>query len=285
MTEEPIESLLRESAARLEARAGDAPAARLEAEVLLAHVAGVDRAQLLIRDRVEAATAERLRGLVEERVATARPVAYLVGQRAFRDFVLQVDERVLVPRPETELLVERFEQLLAEGAVPPGPVVDRGTGSGNLALSCCGRRPVVATDLSADALEVARANADRLGTGQGLLLVQGDGLACLRPASVAVIVANPPYVDRSEHAALPEDVGAHEPAMALYAGEGGYRAVFAALVSEARVVLVPGGWLIAEVGQGQADEVMATCRSQGLESVACRSDLAGIPRVVSARRA
>jgi release factor glutamine methyltransferase len=277
-------ALLAAATAALRARAGDLDTARLEAELLLAHALGVGRERLLTLASVPAPAARALQSAVAERVRTGRPVAYLVGRRAFLEFELAVDPRVLVPRHETELLIEVLDELLAAGTLPPGPVVDRGTGSGNLALGVRGRRPVLALDLSADALDVAGANLAALLPAARRLLVRADGLACLRPGSVAAVLANPPYVEPDEFERLPEDVRRHEPRAALVPGEGSARAMFMRLLSEARALLVPGGWLLTEVGAGQAPRVAELASVLGFGWTDVRRDLAGIERVVAARR-
>ena len=277
-------ALLAAATAALRPRAGDLAAARLEAELLLAHALGVARERLLTLASVPAPAARAFERDVQERVRTGRPVAYVVGRRGFLEFELAVDPRVLVPRPESELLIEVLDELLATGLLPPGPLVDRGTGSGNLALGVRGRRPVLALDLSADALAVARANLDALLPRAPRLLVRADGLSCLRPGRVAAVLANPPYVEPDEFVRLPEDVRLHEPREALVPGEGSARAMFTRLLSEARAVLAPGGWLLTEVGAGQAPWVAELASVLGFGWTDVRRDLAGIERVVAARR-
>ena len=279
------EAALRSAAAQLTARAGDLAGARLEADVLLAHVLGLTRAQLLLRGVLDESNRAAFCALVARRVETGVPVAYLTGRRGFRDLVLDVDERVLVPRPETETVVDVFEELISAGDLPPGPLVDRGTGSGNIALAVCGHRPVLATDLSIDALEVAAGNLRAATGGSGVTLVRADGLGFLRPGSVAAVLVNPPYVEPEQVASLPEDVRLHEPLTALVPGEGSARAMFERLLEQSRVALVNGGWLITEVGAGQAALVAGMASVRGFGWVFVRADLAGIERVVAARRA
>jgi release factor glutamine methyltransferase len=221
---------------------------------------------------------------VTERAETGRPVAYLVGSRGFLELELTVDERVLVPRPETEIVVECFLALLAGGAVPSGPVADRGTGSGNIALAVCDRRPVIATDISRDALAVASANVAACGARGRVQLVAADGLRCLRAESLAAVLANPPYVAPEDVARLPEDVRRHEPLVALVPGEGSVPAMFTRLLAESRAALRPGGWLVTEVGAGQAALVASLASVHGFGWVDIHPDLSGIERVVAARR-
>jgi len=278
------EETLRSAAARLTDRAGGLAGARLEAEVLLAHELGITRAQLLLRGALAGDEARAFETLVARRVETGVPVAYLTGRRGFRDLDLSVDERVLVPRPETETLVDVVEELLAAGQLPFGRLVDRGTGSGNIALSVCAHRPVVATDISAAALEVAAANRAAAPGGASVCLVRADGLSFLRPGSVAAVLANPPYIEPEQVDGLPEDVRRHEPLAALVPGEGSAQAMYARLLDEGRAALVPGGWLITEVGAGQSALVAGMASVRGFGWVDVRPDLAGIERVVAARR-
>lgn len=277
------DALLARAAARLLPRAGAAAAARLEAEVLLAHALDAPRSRLLLLDAVPEPARLRFERDVDERVATGRPVAYLTGRRGFLEFELEVGPAVLVPRPESELLVERWHALLDGGSLPPGPVADRGTGSGNLALGVRGRRPVLALDNSAPALGVARRNLRRWPAWP-VQPVLADGLSCAAPGSLAAVLANPPYVEPSEFASLPEDVRRHEPRGALVPGEGSVRAMFARLLAEARAALVPGGWLLSELGAGQAGLVTALASAGGYERIELLPDLAGHPRVLMARR-
>jgi release factor glutamine methyltransferase len=262
----------REAAARLAAAGIDT--AQLDAELLLAHVLGVDRAALLLHPDRELTAAEEdaFEALVRRREAR-EPVAYLLGSRGFRRIDLVVDRRVLVPRPETELLVEAALDL------PRGArVVDVGTGSGAVALALKDERPdleVLATDSSEDALAVARANAERLGLE--VAFARGD---LLDPVSdpLDAVLSNPPYVADADP--LPADVADFEPAAALYAGPDGL-AVVRRLVAQAAA---RAPFLAIEVGAGQAPAVAEVAREAGFEHVEARRDLAGIERVVVARR-
>jgi len=280
----PTDDVLRRLAERLLPRAGDFATARLEAELLLAHALGTTRAGLLLRPAVDGPGQDAAAALAERRARDGEPVAYLIGRRGFRELELAVDSRVLVPRPETELVVDVFLELHDAGSLPPGAVADRGTGSGNLALSVCDRRGVLASDLSVDALAVAAANVRAAGAEERVLLVAADGLAHLRPRALAAVLANPPYVEPAEHARLPDDVRLHEPRLALVPGEGSAQAMFARLLREAHAALAPGGWLITEVGAGQAPWVASLASVSGFGWLAVHPDLAGVERVVAARR-
>lgn len=231
---------------------------------------------------IERALHRRLRG---------EPLAYAVGEAAFRDLVLQVDARVLIPRPETEVVVEEALRVTAERA--GGVAVDIGTGSGAIALALAteGRFDrVLATDVSADALAVAQGNADRLAatvaaTEARMAPVEcriGADLAPLQGVSARVIVSNPPYIAYEEAAALPASVRDWEPTVALFAAHGGL-ARYEVLVQGARRHLEPGGWLVLELDASRAAPVAAMAAAAGYEQVQVKQDLAGRDRVLLAR--
>jgi release factor glutamine methyltransferase len=249
---------------------------RLDAEVLLAHVLGVDRAALLVdRDlAVEGQAVRAFQGAVRRRAFDREPVAYVTGVKGFRRLELQVDPRVLIPRPETETLVEAAIELVPQGA----RVVDVGTGSGAVALALKDERPdleVTATDVSEDALAVARANAERLGLH--VAFAHADLLAGV--GDFDAVLSNPPYVE--DGAELAPEIVRHEPSLALRAGPQGLD-VLRALVPAAAAM---GAELLAvEVGSGQADAVAALTREAGFARAERRRDLASIERVVVAWR-
>jgi len=279
-------ALVRAAAERLRSgRAKGDP--RLEAELLLASVLGVKRLELVLKpeEPVSEEQAAAFRAAVERRMA-GEPIQYIMGVAAFRELDLLVDRRVLIPRPETEVLVEEVLRWAAERAAQAGrglTAADIGTGSGAIALSLLKEGPfehVVATDTSRDALEVARENAERLGLADRLELRHGALLAPLRGERFDVIVSNPPYVADSERDTLPVDVREWEPAGALFAGPTGLE-VLAVLVEEAPLNLRPCGLLALEVGAGQAEEVAWRIRRRGAyNEPRVAPDLAGIQRVV-----
>ena len=251
---------------------------RLDAEVLLAAALGIDRTALFLdpEREVTGPAVRAFQDAVRRRSSGREPVAYITGTRGFRHIELAVDARVLVPRPETELLVEAGVELLADGA----RVADVGTGSGAVALALADERPdleVVATDSSADALAVARANAARLALD--VRFVHGDLLAYV--GEVDAVVSNPPYVAEAARAALAPEILRHEPPGALFAGEDGLdvirRLVPAAADAGARL-------LALEIGAGQAAAVAELMGKAGFAEVAARRDLAGIERVVVGTR-
>jgi release factor glutamine methyltransferase len=234
---------------------------------------GVDRAALIADPGrgVEPDAARAFQDAARRRVQR-EPVAYILGRKGFRRLELAVDPRVLVPRPETEHVVEAALEL-PEGA----RVVDVGTGSGAIALALADERPdlrVVATDTSADALAVARANAARLGLAVEFLL--GD---LLDPVTgpVDAVVSNPPYVRTGDP--LPPDVARYEPAEALYAGADGLDVLRRLAPAAARAAFAA-----VEAGEGQAADVEALLRAAGFGETERVRDLAGIERVVVARR-
>ncbi|MDR7482722.1 MAG: peptide chain release factor N(5)-glutamine methyltransferase [Armatimonadota bacterium] len=256
------------------------------AEVLLRHALGWSRTDLYLHwhrpldpaawPRYEALLAERARG---------RPVAYIVGRREFWGLEFLVDERVLIPRPETELLVDVVLAALAGQAAPL--VADIGTGSGAIAVSLAVARPdalVFATDISPGALEVARTNAARHGVGGRVRFLCGDLVEPLAASSVRLdaLACNPPYVDPATAATLPVEIRNFEPREAVVAPEG--VSVHRRLVAQSPRVLRPGGLLAMEVAAGQAAQVVELLeRAARYVQIATHRDLAGWERVVSAR--
>jgi release factor glutamine methyltransferase len=248
---------------------------RLDAELLLAEALRTGRADLVIRarHRLDDGPGQRFEALVRRREAR-EPVAYILERKAFRHLELAVDRRVLVPRPETELLVE------AGLGLPLGAsVVDVGTGSGAVTLALKQERPdlrLTATDASADALDVARANAGRLGLD--VAFRRADLLAGV-PVGFDAVLANLPYVADAELAGLPPEVADHEPRLALRGGRDGLGAI-RRLVGQSDAAAFVG----LEVGAGQAGAVARLLATAGFETVDTRLDLAGIERVVVGRR-
>ena len=268
-----LAEVLRGAADYLAAKGVDTP--RVDAEWLLARALGLSRIELYTQHDRPLTEAERAhaRALVQRRGAR-EPLAYVLGDWDFRRLTLKTDARALVPRPETEIVVERCLALL-EGVEAPR-VVDVGTGTGAIALALKDERPdaeVVATDVSADALALAGENA--AANGLDVELVHGDLLDGLE-GPFALVVSNPPYVDAAELPALPPEVRDFEPVEALVD-----RGQTARLVDDARRVL--DGALVLEVHEDRAQEVLGDVLRSGYTEGRVRRDLAGRERVVEAR--
>lgn len=293
MTAERVGAAVRRLTALLAAEGVET--ARLDAELLVAHVLGSDRSRLFLSPDRPLTTAQEhaLADVVRRRVEDRESIAHLLGVRGFRHLDLTVDRRALIPRPETELLVELAHEL-PRGAT----VIDVGTGSGAIALAVADERPdltVHATDVSADALALARENARRLGSRvafhEGDLLAgygvswsggaaagaSGAGEHQAAGGSYLAVLSNPPYIPVGEHDELPPEVRRHDPHLALFGGDDGLDVIRR---------LIPAAWdagaavLAIEVGQGQPPAVEALLRDVGFARTEVRDDLAGIGRVV-----
>jgi len=261
--------------------------AGLDAETLLRYVCGWDRAQLVVAlpQPLPPATETRFRELVDAR-ARRRPLQHLTGRQWFWRHEFAVSPAVLIPRGETELLVESTLARLSGVTAPL--VVDVGTGSGCIAISLALERPdlrVLAVDIAPAALEVARANAEESGVLARVALLVGDLLEPIASGrqSLDAIVSNPPYVDPTEREALAPEVRDHEPALALFAPGDRY-SVYRRLVPAASERLRAGGWLLLEVGMGMADEVARLCAQAALRVDSVQRDLQSIPRVLAAQK-
>ncbi len=268
---------------------GTTPAS--DAEELLSRLLGLSRTGLRLErtGRLSDDDAVRFESWLSRRAA-GEPVQYITGRAAFRSLDLAVDQRVLVPRPETEGLVECvLEVLRAEASHWPDPrVLDLGTGSGAIALAIVaehGAAIVTATDASAGALVVARANAAALGLDQRVRFFEGDWFDAVGGDDrFEVVVSNPPYIAEWEHEALPADVRDHEPREALFSGVSGLDALIE-IVDEAPRHLVTGGLLALELDEARAEEVVGWLEgARDWGHVELREDLAGRPRVLLARR-
>jgi release factor glutamine methyltransferase len=273
-----VRDALGAATAALEAAGCETP--RLDAELLLAEASGRDRFRLAADSEagVDPVSARRFGEMVRRRIRR-EPVAYILGRRGFRRIELAVDRRVLVPRPETELLVEVALELR------PRRVLDVGTGSGAVALAVADELPgaeVLATDTSAPALELARENAARLGLAERVAfehasLPAGGG-------EFDLLVANLPYVSEADYRTLQPEIGRYEPREALVAGPTGLEAI-ERLLGNLAAAPVDAGALALEVGAGQARAVAELVRRAGYETVEARRDLAGIERVVIGKAA
>jgi release factor glutamine methyltransferase len=265
---------------------------RLDAEVMLAEATARGRAELVANSDAEVPPpAARRFGEMVRRRLRREPVAYILGRRGFRRIELAVDRRVLIPRPETELLVELALEMR------PARVLDVGTGSGAVALAIADELPgceVIATDTSAAALAAARANAERLGLADRVRFLEGTlpGEQDAAPERFDLIVANLPYVAESDWPSLQPEVREWEPREALLAGPDGLDAIRTLLTSRRLRLFLPiwrkraksaGGCLALEVGEGQAAAVAAMLGEAGFPETEVRRDLAGIERVVVGR--
>ncbi|MDR5683347.1 MAG: peptide chain release factor N(5)-glutamine methyltransferase [Armatimonadota bacterium] len=260
--------------------------APIEAEVLLRHAARLDRAGLYVRwtQPVSEAVWRRYVDLLEGRAA-GRPTAYLVGEREFCGLGFAVDERVLIPRPETELLVDVALEAIRGIAAPV--VVDVGTGSGAVAVVLAVRRPdlrAYATDVSRAALEVASGNARRHGVASRVTLLAGHALVPVieRGVRAHAVLANPPYVPRHARDELPAEIRDHEPPVALLSEGPRGTEIHERIAFQAPRVLLPGGTLAMEVAAKwhQAQAVAELFEGLGFEHVRILRDLAGLERVV-----
>lgn len=280
-----IASALRRGASLL-AGAGIADAAR-DAELLLMQATGWDRATLIAEPEHEVPFPSESRYLdLVRRRATRVPLQHLTGQQAFWRQDLEVTPDVLIPRPETEILVEAALPLLDEWPEPL--VVDVGTGSGCIALAIAAERPsarVHGTDISPAALAVAARNRQRLGLEGRVTFHEGDLLAPVASLAggVHMVVSNPPYVASADRDTLAPEVRDHEPEAALFP-PGDAASVYRRLAPMAADILVPGGWLLLEIGQGMADGVTAIVDAAGFHVHEIKADLQSIPRTVIARR-
>jgi release factor glutamine methyltransferase len=288
-----LRALLQSTTARLNAAHIDSPAAT--ARALLSHALGRPREWLAahddgVPDGATLAVLERLVG----RVLAHEPLAYILGYREFYGVELHVDERVLIPRPETEMLVELALEHLRT-FTPPGPplpregsvdVSDVGTGSGAVAIAISTHAPdasLIATDVSPDALDVARANAQRCGVSQRIRFVQSDLLDCVKSCA-RVITANLPYVTEEEIEALPPEIQSHEPRVALDGGADGLVLV-RRLLAQLDAHLLPNGMAVFEIGasQGAAALQAAQATLPGWQAE-LRKDLAKLDRVLYVRK-
>lgn len=256
---------------------------RLDAETLLMHVLGRDRAYLYAHPDLVLSCSELSRyHAVLERRAAGEPVQYITGHQEFWGLDLVVTPAVLIPRPETEHAVESALGILRSIESPR--IVDVGTGSGCIALALASELPhaqVDATDISSDALAIAKINAERLGFT--VTLAQGDSLENYlgRGPIFDMVISNPPYVGESEADKLQREVRDHEPHCALFGGVQGLD-IYRRLAPQAHEVLKPGGWLVLEIGYSQ--EVSIRELLQGWNEVKSVADLQGIPRVVVAQK-
>lgn len=260
---------------------------QLKAEWLVAHAAGCKRLELATRGGESAAPgAEPVIRAGMERLLQREPLQYVLGTADFMGHLLRVDRRVLIPRPETEQLVERVlaDPELRKTASPR--VADAGTGSGCIAIALAAALPdarLVATDLSQDALDLARDNARRIGVEARIEFHRGDLLDRMEPGSLDVVVSNPPYVTADDWQQLEPEVRLFEPRQALDGGVDGLDVV-RRLVAQALGVLRAGGRLFVEIGDEQGGEAKALTEAAGFMNVDVCRDLSGKDRILCARK-
>jgi release factor glutamine methyltransferase len=307
-----LATVLRDGIAQLESE--HVPSAALAAELLLMHALGRDRAWIYAHPEheLDAPVRQQYFSLIARR-ASGVPTQQLTGHQEFWGLDFEVTPDVLIPRPETEHLIEVALERLGVSSEAGSPrrkeqfrIADVGTGSGCIAIALAHELPaaqIIATDISAAALEVARRNAARHGVASRIDFIECnlmeafqhqslgsshsssafDGLSASQSMQFDIIASNPPYIGRQEIATLPREVREHEPAVALFGGEVGTE-IYAPLVAQAAKLLKPGGILVLELGHGSADQVSRLLNAPEWASVALTNDLAGISRVVSARR-
>jgi len=259
------------------------PTPRLDAEVLLMHVCSLDRSSLITRNET-ALTGKQLNMLENllHRRKRGEPVAYITGTREFWSMELEVTPGTLIPRPETELLVEKALEHIPRDT--EWTIADLGTGSGAIALVIAKERPrcrVMATDISLAALEVARPNAKKIGL-TNVDFRAGDWFAPLVGETFDMLVSNPPYI-RADDPHLKQGDLRFEPATALVSGADGLDAI-RHIVRHAREFLSPDGWLLFEHGWDQAEAIGDYLRQQGYRDIVCHTDLTGHARVAGGRR-
>ena len=263
--------------------------ARLDAEALLLHVVRFNRAALFARweEKVNAEDAAQYAALISRRLA-GEPIQYITGEVEFYGLPMRVTRDVLIPRPETEFLVESALKIAGAPGLASetweGTILDVGTGSGAIAVALAHHLPhahITAIDVSAPALAVAEENAKR--NGVAIRFLRGDLLAPVSSETFDIVVSNPPYVSIADRDSLAVEVRNYEPAQALFAGDDGLD-VYRRLIPAAFHSLAPGGFIALEIGFGQAQPILALLSSSGFRQVETFPDLQGIPRVLTAQR-
>lgn len=294
-TERSVRSLLKQGISQL--REASVPSFTLAAELLLLHLAARDRAWLYAHPEeiLSAEITNHYFSLIQRR-SNGEPTQHLTGKQEFWGLEFEVTPDVLIPRPETEHLIEVALDRLAlrelRAGRPPRltgngiTLVDIGTGSGCIAIALAKELPdatVYAADISAAAVAVARRNASRLGFADHVRFLESNLFGALTPVRFDLIVCNPPYVSRRAAESLAREVRDHEPEVALYGGEEGYE-FYAELVAQSHEFLKPSGLLVLELGHDSLPAVQPLLESRHWTNLAVTNDLAGIPRVLAAER-
>jgi release factor glutamine methyltransferase len=278
-----LQNWIQNGEARL--RAGPHPErARRDAEMLVLHLIQRDRTFMIANPlaNLSAEGAVRYYALIERRLA-GEPIQYITGETEFYGLPFRVNRNVLIPRPETEHLVEKVLALAASFERPR--IVDVGTGSGAIAVALAhslSAARISAVDVSAGALGVARENAIQNGVADRVRFLEGDLLGPVADELFEIVVSNPPYVAEGDRNSLAVEVRDYEPSLALFAGGG--LDIYRRLIPSARAALVPGGYLALEIGCGQDSAVAGLLADSGFEQVEFAADLQGIPRVACGRR-
>ena len=259
--------------------------AKRDAELLLLHLIQRDKAFLMAHpdELLSPEGAVRYYALVERRLS-GEPIQYITGEQEFYGLPFRVNRSVLIPRPETEFLVERALELAADFEQPH--IVDVGTGSGAIAVALAANdksASLTAIDISEAALNVAHINAELNKVAARIHFRKGDLLAGIAPASCALVVSNPPYIPEADRPTLAVEVREHEPQQALFAGDDGL-SIYRRLIPEARTVLIESGWLLLEIGYGQAEAIHALLAGAGFTAMEFVRDLQGIERVAVAQK-
>jgi release factor glutamine methyltransferase len=283
---------LREWLAQAESLLGDSPhpdRARLDAETLLLHVIGKNKAWLMAHanDDFAGCNAIRYSGLVDRR-QKGEPIQYITGECEFYGLPFHVTPDVLIPRPETEHLVEKVIELAPKlgNLLPHLRILDVGTGSGAIIISVATQLPkaaLTAIDISDSALSIANQNAQLNGFADRIRFLYGDLLTPVADEQFEIIASNPPYVPDTDRALISVEVRKHEPHVALFGGHDGLE-IYRRLIPAAFATLVPGGYLIFEFGFSQQPEIEALLQSAGFQNIEFTHDLQGIPRIASARK-
>lgn len=257
---------------------------RADATLLLRHVLNIPQAEIYAYRERQLTDEQTIRfqSMIDQRLR-GKPIQYITGSQEFFGLEFRVTPDVLIPRPETEHLVEAAIERLRNLEIPR--IVEVGTGSGAIAVALAYTLPaaqIAAVDISKAALAVARQNAAKHGVADRIRFIESDLLAAVAGEAFDAVVSNPPYVALSERASLPVEVREHEPPLALFAGPTGLE-IYRRLIPEAKSLLAPGGWLMMEIGHGQRDAIAKMLADwHDVEFIA---DLQRIPRVAVARRA
>ena len=283
MTQRPrtVQEVLKAATDYLAGKKVDQP--RLACELLISRLLNCRRLDLYLRFNsvLSDKQLEAMRRGVR-RLAGGEPVQYVLGQSEFMGHVFKVDRRALIPRPETEVLVEQVLKCEPLWQIERPAIVDVGTGAGCVVIGLALARPkalYIGLDTSDEAIELARENAALLAPGQKIAFVAAELSDVVDPGSVDAVVANPPYVPTAEYEKLPVHIHDHEPRIALDGGPDGL-SIIEIVVQDAGIILKPGGFLFLETGENQADSVTSLLRDSGFEKIAVEKDLAGKDRVV-----